>query len=139
MVSFVVNKIIIIIITIIIIIIIIIITNLSTTESTFSRHLLSGHAMIECHTVGWLTRHKAVDHPMLYIISYESAYYSRYKLHCYIPRLSLNRQLNRDCHWLILGHVALTKIKCIPIMIHEAMYPARDTLQHVIKAWWKVA
>ena len=27
-------------------------------------------------------------------------------------------QLNRDCHWLILGHVALTKIKCIPIVIH---------------------
>ena len=24
-------------------------------------------------------------------------------------------QLNRDCHWLILGHVALTEIKCIPI------------------------
>ena len=24
-------------------------------------------------------------------------------------------QLNMDCHWLILGHVALTKIKCIPI------------------------
>ena len=40
-------------------------------------------------------------------------------------------------HWLILGHVALTKIKCIPIVIH-LMYPARDTLQHVIKAWWKV-
>ena len=48
-------------------------------------------------------------------------------------------QLDRDCHWLILGHVALTKIKCIPIVIHEAMQPARDTLQHVIKAWWKVA
>ena len=27
-------------------------------------------------------------------------------------------QLNRDCHWLILGHVALTKIKCILIVIH---------------------
>ena len=27
-------------------------------------------------------------------------------------------QLNRDCHWLILGHVALTKIQCIPIVIH---------------------
>ena len=51
---------------------------------------------------------------------------------CYIPRLSLN------CHWLILGHVALTKIKGIPIVKHDAMYPARDTLQHVIKAWWKV-
>ena len=24
-------------------------------------------------------------------------------------------QLNRDCHLLILGHMALTKIKCIPI------------------------
>ena len=48
-------------------------------------------------------------------------------------------QLNRDCHWLILGHVALTKIKCIPIVIYQAMYPARATLQHVIKAWWKVA
>ena len=48
-------------------------------------------------------------------------------------------QLNRDCHWLILGHVALTKIKCIPIVIHEAMHPARDTLQYVIKAWWKVS
>ena len=47
-------------------------------------------------------------------------------------------QQNRDCQWLIPGHVALTKIKCIPIVIHHAMYPARDTLQHVIKAWWKV-
>ena len=27
-------------------------------------------------------------------------------------------QLNRDCQWLIPGHVALTKIKCIPIVIH---------------------
>ena len=45
----------------------------------------------------------------------------------------------RDCHWLILSHLALTKIKCIPIVIHYAMYPARDTLQHMIKAWWKVA
>ena len=35
-------------------------------------------------------------------------------------------------------HVALTKIKCIPIVIHLAMYHDRDTLQHVIKAWWKV-
>ena len=26
-------------------------------------------------------------------------------------------QLNRDCHWLILGHVAMTKLKCIPIVI----------------------
>ena len=26
-------------------------------------------------------------------------------------------QLNRDCHWLILGHVALTKIKRIAIVI----------------------
>lgn len=25
--------------------------------------------------------------------------------------------LNRDCHWSIFGHVALTKIKCIPIVI----------------------
>ena len=35
-------------------------------------------------------------------------------------------------------HVALTKIKCIPIVIHLAMYHDRDTLQHVIKTWWKV-
>ena len=48
-------------------------------------------------------------------------------------------QLNRDCHWLILGHVVLTKLKCIVIVIYLAMYPARATLQHVIKAWWKVA
>ena len=27
-------------------------------------------------------------------------------------------QLKRDCQWLIPGHVALTKIKCIPIVIH---------------------
>ena len=27
-------------------------------------------------------------------------------------------QLDRDSHWLIFGHVALTKIKCIPIVIH---------------------
>ena len=27
-------------------------------------------------------------------------------------------QLNRDFHWLILGHMALTKIKCIQIVIH---------------------
>ena len=47
-------------------------------------------------------------------------------------------QLNRECHWLILGHVALTKIKCILIVIHQAMYPAWATLQHMIKAWWKV-
>ena len=40
---------------------------------------------------------------------------------------------------MILSHVALTKIKCIPIVIHEAMFPARPTLQLVIKAWWKVA
>ena len=26
-------------------------------------------------------------------------------------------QLNRDCHRLILGHTALTKIKCIPIYL----------------------
>ena len=44
-----------------------------------------------------------------------------------------------DHSLLIPGHVALTKIKCIPIMIHHAMYPARDTLQHVIEAWCKVA
>ena len=25
---------------------------------------------------------------------------------------------NRDCRWLILDHMALTKIKCIPIVIH---------------------
>ena len=34
-------------------------------------------------------------------------------------------QLNKECHWLILDHMALTKIKCIPIVIHQAMYPAR--------------
>ena len=38
------------------------------------------------------------------------------KLNCCIPRLSA--QLNRNLHCLILGHVALTKIKCIPIVIH---------------------
>ena len=27
-------------------------------------------------------------------------------------------QLNRVRHWLVLGHVALTKIKCLPIVIH---------------------
>ena len=32
--------------------------------------------------------------------------------------------LSRDCHWLIPGHVALTKIKCIPI---EYLYPTWDT------------
>ena len=48
-------------------------------------------------------------------------------------------QLDRDSHWLIFGHVALTKIKCIPIVIPSATYPAKDTLQHVIRAWWKVA
>ena len=26
-------------------------------------------------------------------------------------------QLNRDYHWLILGHMALTKIRCIPIYL----------------------
>ena len=31
---------------------------------------------------------------------------------------SIFTQLNRDCHRLILGHVALTKIKCIPIVIY---------------------
>ena len=36
-------------------------------------------------------------------------------LHIEFPRLSLN--LDMDCHWLILGHVALTKIKCILIVI----------------------
>ena len=42
-------------------------------------------------------------------------------------------QLNRDCHWLILGHVALTKLKCIPIVIHfafTAMYPARAGIHY---------
>ena len=24
----------------------------------------------------------------------------------------------RDSHWLILGHMTLSKIKCVPIMIH---------------------
>ena len=37
-------------------------------------------------------------------------------LSCYIPRRSL--KLNRDSHWPILGHMALNKIKCIPIVIH---------------------
>ena len=37
-------------------------------------------------------------------------------VNCYIPRLSLS-------HWLILGHVALTKIKCIPIVIHLSNVP----------------
>ena len=32
-------------------------------------------------------------------------------------------QLNRDCHCLIVGHVALTEIKCIPIVIDQVMYP----------------
>ena len=27
-------------------------------------------------------------------------------------------QLNADCHWLILGHMAFTKIKCISIVIN---------------------
>ena len=27
-------------------------------------------------------------------------------------------QLNRECNWLILGHMALTRIKCITIVIH---------------------
>ena len=30
-------------------------------------------------------------------------------------------QLNGGCHWLIPGHVALTKIKCIPIVIHHSV------------------
>ena len=38
-------------------------------------------------------------------------------------------QLNRNCHWVILSHVAFIKIKSIPIVIHYPMYPARDTLQ----------
>ena len=29
-------------------------------------------------------------------------------------------QLNGNCHWLILGHMALTKIKCIPVVIHSS-------------------
>ena len=42
-----------------------------------------------------------------------------YHLPNYVVIYSQNfTQLNRDCHWLILGHVALTKIKCIPIVIH---------------------
>ena len=32
--------------------------------------------------------------------------------------LDMFTQLNRDSHWLILGHMALTKIKCIPTVIH---------------------
>ena len=31
-----------------------------------------------------------------------------------------------------------SNLECIPIMIHWAMYPTRNTLQHVIRAWWKV-
>ena len=34
---------------------------------------------------------------------------------------------------MILGHMAVTKIKCTPL------FPARDALQHEVKAWWKVA
>ena len=34
---------------------------------------------------------------------------------------------NRDCRWLILDHMALTKIKCNPNVIHSAMYPTWDT------------
>ena len=30
-------------------------------------------------------------------------------------------QLNRDSYWLILGHMALTKIQCIPIEIHYTL------------------
>ena len=42
-----------------------------------------------------------------------------------------------DCHWLILGHTALTKIKIMypDRDTFEQLYPARDTLQHMIKAW----
>ena len=35
------------------------------------------------------------------------------------------------CPWL--------KSNVFQIMIHWVMYPTQDTLQHVIKAWWKVA
>ena len=30
--------------------------------------------------------------------------------------LDFHSQLYRGSHWLILGHVALTKVKCIPIV-----------------------
>ena len=36
----------------------------------------------------------------------------------YKSRLLIKFFPNRDSHWLILGHMALTKSKCIPIMIH---------------------
>ena len=58
------------------------------------------------------------------------------KICCYIPRLSLN-QTGTAIGWLLVtwpwlkSNVSLRDI--------EAMYHARDTLQHVIKAWWKVA
>lgn len=38
--------------------------------------------------------------------------------------------LKRDCHWLMLGHVALTKyILCIPMVMPRIrqLYPAQDT------------
>ena len=38
-------------------------------------------------------------------------------LSCYIPRLSFNFHF-MDSHWPILGHMALTKTKCTPIVIH---------------------
>ena len=47
-------------------------------------------------------------------------------------------QLNRDSHWLILGHMALTKIMMYPDHDTLRNVPARDTSWHVIKAWWKV-
>ena len=37
-------------------------------------------------------------------------------------------QLNRDCHWLFLGHLALTKIKCMDC-------PPRQKLVTVVERW----
>ena len=41
-------------------------------------------------------------------------------LYCVVIFLDFHstKQGVRDCHWLILDHMALTKIKCIPIVIH---------------------
>ena len=46
---------------------------------------------------------------------YETSSQWRYILFLYPLTFT---QLNRDCNWLILGHMALTKIKCITIVIH---------------------
>ena len=54
------------------------------------------------------------------------SYVSRmnFKTYCYTNFT----QLNKECHWLILD--------CDTF---EQLYPPWDTLQDVIKAWWKVA